>query len=348
MITPSVPSLQKLVGNTLSVVAWVFAESRPRWASIAKRWGEPGDRSFHFGLFGDDGDLEVHVTQPNGEESLAREGRPATHGSLAPRRVRRGWASTSASTVTGSRSRRPITRGSSRVSSTCLASGSSSTRPAPGRTRSSRVTGMGGSMRSRSSPSRSYPIRYVGSTSWPRGLNQTANPESGRAGRGQSRARPLIPKWAAETTVIAFQRHILDQKRRFIMHRPPGSTPQVPRLDPHRRVRLVAGPDRLRLGRRQHPTEQAQKGQEAAKSSMEYMRKQHCGIESRVQDTIETGAEGPLTPRFSRVALAGPAPSGHRRHPPPRQGDPRVRSTVPTGLRPFNQFPALSLHRGDP
>jgi hypothetical protein len=76
----TMPSLQKPAGNTLSVMAWVFAESRPRWASIAKRWGEPGDRCFHFGLFGDDGDLEVHIAQPNGEEALAREGRPLPTG----------------------------------------------------------------------------------------------------------------------------------------------------------------------------------------------------------------------------------------------------------------------------
>ena len=71
-----IPAIEKQSGVTLSVVAWVFAESRPRWASIAKRWGDPGDRRFHFGLFGDDGDLEVHINQPNGEEVLVREGRP--------------------------------------------------------------------------------------------------------------------------------------------------------------------------------------------------------------------------------------------------------------------------------
>jgi hypothetical protein len=70
------PSIPNPLGNTLSVVAWVFAESRPRWASIVKRWGEPGDRCFHFGLLGDDGDLEVHIAQPNGDEVLVREGRP--------------------------------------------------------------------------------------------------------------------------------------------------------------------------------------------------------------------------------------------------------------------------------
>ena len=85
------PSIEKQTGNTLSVVAWVFAESRPRWATIAKRWGDPGDRCFHFGLFGDDGDLEVHIDQPNGEEVLVREGAAAAHAALAPRRFCSRW-----------------------------------------------------------------------------------------------------------------------------------------------------------------------------------------------------------------------------------------------------------------
>jgi hypothetical protein len=74
------PFSPKRFGKTLSVIAWVYAESRPRWASIIKRWGMIGDRSFHFGLSGDDGDLEVHVAQPNGGEPLAREGRPLPTG----------------------------------------------------------------------------------------------------------------------------------------------------------------------------------------------------------------------------------------------------------------------------
>jgi hypothetical protein len=75
-----IPYVHRSVDGRLSVVAWVLAESRPRWASIIKRWGEPGDRSFHFGLHGDDGDLEVHAARPDGEESLAREGRPLPTG----------------------------------------------------------------------------------------------------------------------------------------------------------------------------------------------------------------------------------------------------------------------------
>ena len=48
----TLPFAPEQFGNTLSVVAWVFAESRPRWASIVKRWGMVGDRCFHFGLSG--------------------------------------------------------------------------------------------------------------------------------------------------------------------------------------------------------------------------------------------------------------------------------------------------------
>ncbi len=76
----TLPFEAKRFGKTLSVVACVFAESRPRWASIVKRWGMPGDRCFHFGLSGDDGDLEVHIAQPDGTEPLAREGRPLPTG----------------------------------------------------------------------------------------------------------------------------------------------------------------------------------------------------------------------------------------------------------------------------
>jgi hypothetical protein len=76
----TVPLTSKRRRNTLSVVAWVFAESRPRWATIVKRWGFVGDRCFHFGLSGDDGDLEVHIAGPDGNEPVAREGRPLPTG----------------------------------------------------------------------------------------------------------------------------------------------------------------------------------------------------------------------------------------------------------------------------
>jgi len=63
--------------DQLSVVAWVYARSRPRWASIAKNWAGANDRGqFHFGLYQDDGDLEVHIEDDSGEEVIVREGVP--------------------------------------------------------------------------------------------------------------------------------------------------------------------------------------------------------------------------------------------------------------------------------
>lgn len=75
-----IPFRPELVGETMSVVAWVLAESRPRWASILKRWGRSEDNSFHFGLYLDDGDLEIHTSQADGREFIAREGRPLPTG----------------------------------------------------------------------------------------------------------------------------------------------------------------------------------------------------------------------------------------------------------------------------
>lgn len=62
----------------LSVVAWVKARSRPRWASIVKNWagGDDNRGQFHFGLYQDDGDLEVHIQDDSGEEVIVREGIP--------------------------------------------------------------------------------------------------------------------------------------------------------------------------------------------------------------------------------------------------------------------------------
>ncbi|MCH7750685.1 MAG: FecR domain-containing protein [Planctomycetes bacterium] len=64
--------------DQLSVVAWVHARSRPRWASIAKNWagGDNNRGQFHFGLYQDDGDLEVHIEDDSGEEVIVREGVP--------------------------------------------------------------------------------------------------------------------------------------------------------------------------------------------------------------------------------------------------------------------------------
>jgi hypothetical protein len=52
----------KATENQLSVIAWVYAESRPQWASIAKNWGDEDELGqFHFGLRENSGELAVHI-----------------------------------------------------------------------------------------------------------------------------------------------------------------------------------------------------------------------------------------------------------------------------------------------
>ena len=61
-------------GNQLSVVAWVTARSRPRWASIAKNWAGADDRGqFHFGLYWDSGELEAHIQDSSGKEITVKD-----------------------------------------------------------------------------------------------------------------------------------------------------------------------------------------------------------------------------------------------------------------------------------
>jgi hypothetical protein len=64
-------------GDELSVVAWVLANSRPRWASIAKNWAGADDRGqFHFGLYFDSGELEAHIEDSSGEEIIVKDSEP--------------------------------------------------------------------------------------------------------------------------------------------------------------------------------------------------------------------------------------------------------------------------------
>lgn len=60
--------------DKLSVVAWVYAKEHSRWGNIAANWGDLRTGQFHFGQYGLDGDLCVHVTQNNGALQLIREG----------------------------------------------------------------------------------------------------------------------------------------------------------------------------------------------------------------------------------------------------------------------------------
>jgi ferric-dicitrate binding protein FerR (iron transport regulator) len=61
-------------GDQLSVVAWVSAHSRPRWASIAKNWAGAEDwGQFHFGLYYDSGELEAHIQDSSRKEITVKD-----------------------------------------------------------------------------------------------------------------------------------------------------------------------------------------------------------------------------------------------------------------------------------
>lgn len=75
-----VPHFPKSKDGNLSVCAWVYANRRPRWGTIVKNWAKEGQVNlggqFHFGIFKDDGDLEVHVHDAAGREIGVRETTP--------------------------------------------------------------------------------------------------------------------------------------------------------------------------------------------------------------------------------------------------------------------------------
>jgi hypothetical protein len=65
----AVEDYPKAQDNKLAVTAWVYANSRPRWASIVKNWGWVKDQSrgqFQLGLESDHGWLDVRVSDSNG------------------------------------------------------------------------------------------------------------------------------------------------------------------------------------------------------------------------------------------------------------------------------------------
>ena len=67
----------KAEADELSVVAWVLAASRPRWASIAKNWAGASDwGQFHFGLYFDSGELEAHIQDSSGKEITVKDTQP--------------------------------------------------------------------------------------------------------------------------------------------------------------------------------------------------------------------------------------------------------------------------------
>ena len=72
-----------------------------------------------------------------------------------------------------------------------------------------------------------------------------------------------------------------------------------------------------------------------------------CRIARRAQDTIETGAQGPLTPRFSRVASRNWLRTGIAVIHPRTRGIRGFVRLFRQAFDPLTSFLPLSLHRGD-
>ncbi|MEI8197298.1 MAG: LamG-like jellyroll fold domain-containing protein, partial [Phycisphaerae bacterium] len=62
--------------NTITLSAWVWAESRPNWASIAKNWGDTQTGQFHFGLNNTSGNLQNQMTDGGGNVVTAADAVP--------------------------------------------------------------------------------------------------------------------------------------------------------------------------------------------------------------------------------------------------------------------------------
>jgi hypothetical protein len=67
--------------NTMAVSAWVWAETRPNWASIAKNWGSGQGGQFHFGLNANGGQLSDYTTDSDGNAVSAIDTVPLPLGS---------------------------------------------------------------------------------------------------------------------------------------------------------------------------------------------------------------------------------------------------------------------------
>ncbi|MBI4326691.1 MAG: immunoglobulin domain-containing protein, partial [Chloroflexi bacterium] len=68
--------------NGMTIALWVWANSRPTWASFVNNWGNPSPGQFHFGLTANDGDMSNYLTQQNGAQAgPVREGVPVPLGS---------------------------------------------------------------------------------------------------------------------------------------------------------------------------------------------------------------------------------------------------------------------------
>lgn len=71
-----VPDYPKSETGRLSFTAWVKADSRPRWASIAKNWMRNRTGQFNIGLFHDQGGLEAEIMQASGQSVRVKDPEP--------------------------------------------------------------------------------------------------------------------------------------------------------------------------------------------------------------------------------------------------------------------------------
>jgi hypothetical protein len=96
-----------------------------------------------------------------------------------------------------------------------------------------------------------------------------------------------------KTTTIAFRTQIPAQERRFIMQQP-----RTGRLRSAILILTIGFAPSLTLtgcnsGGGDPPVEQAQAGQKAAKSSMDYMRKRHAELQGAPKTQSKQAAQGP-------------------------------------------------------
>ncbi len=60
--------------STVTVTAWVYANSKPSWGSMVKNWGSSQTGQFHLGLDAGANNLDVHITQSGGGTVNVNEG----------------------------------------------------------------------------------------------------------------------------------------------------------------------------------------------------------------------------------------------------------------------------------
>ena len=59
-----VPDYPKTKNSQITVMAWIYAKSRPKWATIMKNWTDQNKGQYHFGL-NEDGFLDIEILPEN-------------------------------------------------------------------------------------------------------------------------------------------------------------------------------------------------------------------------------------------------------------------------------------------